>query len=101
MQKIHVNDIVKILTGRDRGKTGKVTQMLPTEDLVVVDGVNKRFKHIKKQRGQDKGQRVEYFAPVHISNVAVVDPNTKKAGRVKFVQEGDEKKRVIKGGDPF
>lgn len=101
MQKIQVNDTVKILTGRDRGKTGKVTQVLPREELVVVEGVNKRYKHVRKQEGQDKGQRIEYFAPIHRSNVAVVDPNTNKPGRVRFVKEGKGKKRVINGGDPF
>ncbi|MBI3120437.1 MAG: 50S ribosomal protein L24 [Candidatus Kerfeldbacteria bacterium] len=96
MQKIKVSDTVKVLTGKDRGKTGKVTQVLPRESLIVVDGVNKRFKHLKKNKGSEKGQRIEYFAPLQVSNLAVVCPNCKKPARVGFVMEGTEKKRTCK-----
>lgn len=71
---------VQILSGRDKGKKGKIMQVLPKEQRVVVDGVNKMYKHLKRRPGRnqrgaakDKGERMEFFGPIHISNVKLVE----------------------------
>jgi large subunit ribosomal protein L24 len=78
--KIKVNDLVRVLTGKDKGKQGKVTQVFPKRDLVVIDGVRQSVRHIggknAKTRGVE-GQRVTYFAPIHVSNVALVTEGKK------------------------
>ncbi|MBI4122174.1 MAG: 50S ribosomal protein L24 [Parcubacteria group bacterium] len=81
---------VKIVTGRDKGKTGKIIQVLPKLDRVVVEGVNKMFKHVKNRattrgRRTTKGERVEFFGPIHRSNVRLSEeakaaPVKSKAG---------------------
>lgn len=80
--KIRVNDMVKVITGRNLGKTGKVVQVFPKKNLVVVEGVNQRTKHIRARSKTDKGQSVTFFAPLQVSNVMVVCPSCAKPTRV-------------------
>ena len=69
------------MSGKDRGKTGKVIQVFPKLQKVVVDGVNKSVKHLGG-RGSQKGERVDYFGPIHVSNVkAVEEKATEKADK--------------------
>ena|SRR3989344_4552282 len=96
MQKIKVNDIVRIMAGKDKGKEGKVMQVFPREERVVVDGVNKMYKHIRSPRRGEKGQRIEFFGPLHLSNVQLVAEKAKSVGRVGFIGQGQDKKRVIR-----
>ncbi|MCA9375788.1 MAG: 50S ribosomal protein L24 [Candidatus Doudnabacteria bacterium] len=94
--RIKTGDTVVVISGKDRGKKGKVTQVFPTEDRVVVDGVNKMVKHLRStQRGQ-KGQRIEFHGPIHVSNVMVADPKSGKPTRVRFTEqgEGEDKKKI-------
>ncbi len=68
---IKKDDNIIVLTGRDKGKTGKVTKSMPKIDKVIVSGINMMKKHQKpKQKGQ-KGQMVEKAMPIHISNIAL------------------------------
>lgn len=96
--KIKTGDNVKVLSGRDRGKTGKVIQVLKSnknnQNYIVVEGVNVRKKHLKAQKSGEKGQTIELSFPIHISNVMLVDSNTKKTTRVGYKMEGKDKKRV-------
>ncbi len=88
--KVVKDDTVVVLTGRDRGKEGKVTRVMPALGRVVVEGVNRRIRHIKaRQAGQPAG-RVEFEAPVSVSNVAVVCTHCKRGVRVgfKFLDDG-------------
>jgi len=62
--KIKKNDNVKIIAGKDKGKTGKVAQVFPQHNKVVVEGLNVRFKHMRPKRQNEKGQRIEYSAPL-------------------------------------
>ncbi len=71
--KLHINDQVQVLAGKDRGKKGKVMQVLRADNLVVVEGVNTMYKYIKAQRKSDNGQRVEFFGPIHVSNVKLLE----------------------------
>ncbi len=91
--KVKVNDTVTILTGKDRGKSGKITKI--SGDKVTVHGVNKHIRHMKK-RGETSGERVEFFAPIHVSNVAIADPKTGKPTRIGYTFEGKEKVRITR-----
>lgn len=95
--KIKKGDTVQIMAGKDAGKTGKVTQVLPKENKVVVEGANVMVKHIKAQSSDQKGQRLEFFAPLDASNVMLVDPKTQKPTRVGYkVLENGQKVRIAK-----
>lgn len=97
--KIKTNDNVKILSGKDRGKSGKVIQVLRNkrgEPYVVVEGCNLRKKHLRKGKQNEKGRIIELAFPLHASNVMFIDPSTKLPTRIGFTREGDVKKRVAK-----
>lgn len=96
MIKIARNDTVLVRSGKDRGKKGKVLQVLPVEGLVVVEGVNKIVRHLKAQRRGEHGQRLEINAPIQLANVVLMCPNCHKPSRVGFSEQGDKKVRVCK-----
>ena len=91
--KVKKNDTVVILSGRDKGKQGKVTQLFPREHLVVVEGLNLRVKHLRtKQRGRT-GSRVQFAAPLPIAKVSLICPHCGKPTRVR-VQVGPQGDRA-------
>jgi large subunit ribosomal protein L24 len=96
--KIKTGDMVILLVGKDRGKTGKVMQVFPEIGKVVVEGLNMMSKHLRGSKKQ-KGKKIDYPAPVNVSNVALVDKDG-KPGRVGYeIIEHDGKKtknRVLK-----
>ncbi|KKQ27120.1 MAG: 50S ribosomal protein L24 [Candidatus Magasanikbacteria bacterium GW2011_GWC2_37_14] len=98
--KIRTGDKVKVLSGKDRGKEGKVIQVLKnkTNDkyYAVVEGANLLKKHMRPRKQGEKGQIIELPAPLHISKVMLIDPKSGKATRVGYKMEGKEKKRVAK-----
>ncbi|MGJ9372966.1 MULTISPECIES: 50S ribosomal protein L24 [Nesterenkonia] len=97
MAKIKKDDLVQILTGKDKGKQGKVLQVLPAKERVIVEGVNRMKRHLRAgQFGSTEGGIVESEAAIHISNVAVVDPETGKPTRVGYRQETVERDGVSK-----
>ena len=71
--KIKVNDNVKVVTGEDKGKTGKVLKTLKKENKIVVEGVNISKKHSKPRTNNDKGGIFDIEMPIHVSNVKLVD----------------------------
>ncbi len=83
MLKIKKGDTVAIIAGKDKGKESSVLAMVGT-DKVLVEKVNVVTKHIKPTQGGKKGERITVEAPVHISNVMLIDPSTKKKTRVGF-----------------
>ncbi|HCR66003.1 50S ribosomal protein L24 [Oceanicaulis alexandrii] len=93
--KIKKGDKVIVLTGRDKGKTGEVTQVLPKEDRVVVSGVNVVKRH-QRATQTAPGGIVEKNASIHVSNVALADPKSGEATRVGFKIEDGKKVRVAK-----
>ena len=94
--KIKKGDRVVVITGRDKGKTGEVTRVLPKESRVVVQGVNVVKRH-QRQTQTQQGGIIEKEAAIHISNVAHIDPKTGKPTRVGFkVQDDGRKIRVAK-----
>lgn len=93
--KIRKNDNVIILAGKDKGKTGKVLRALPQEGRVIVEGIN-IVKKRQKRRGAVAGEVINKTMPVDVSNVAIIDPKTKKPTRVGYKVEGGKKVRVTK-----
>jgi large subunit ribosomal protein L24 len=105
MANIKKGDLVQVITGAkqerggDRGKQGKVIEVLKDKNRVVVEGVNFVTKHVRvgqTQRGSKTGGIEQHEAPIHVSNVAIVDPKTKKPTRVGFRNEEVEKDGVTK-----
>ncbi|MFQ5492842.1 MAG: 50S ribosomal protein L24 [Candidatus Dojkabacteria bacterium] len=94
--KIKQGDTVKVISGKDRGKTGKVTQVFSRDQRVVVEGVNKVKKHQKSQGQEKPGGIFEFEAPVHVSNVMVIDPKSNKPSRVGYLIEKGVKVRIAK-----
>lgn len=95
--KIRVNDMVKVIAGKNLGKTGKVVQVFPKRDLVVIEGINQHTKHIRPRSASEKGQSVTFFAPLQISNVMLVCPSCAKPTRVgKQKIESGKSVRVCK-----
>jgi len=93
--KIKKGDEVIIISGKYKGVKGKVLESRPIESRVVVAGVNRRKWHIKPT--QEKPGRIEdREAPIHVSNVAFLDPKTKKATRVGYKRDGGKKIRIAK-----
>jgi large subunit ribosomal protein L24 len=94
MAKIKKDDLVQIIAGKDKGKQGKVLRVFPSRDRVLVEGVNRVTKHLRagqNNNGSTEGGLQVVEAPVHVSNVAVVDPETKKPTRVGYRFETVEK----------
>ena len=97
--KIKKDDIVKVIAGKDKGKTGKVLRTIPKKDLVVVEKVNIVTKHIKPRGPQNPGGIEKMEAPIHVSNVMPLDPETGKGTRVRFEMKDGKKVRVaVKSG---
>ena len=94
--KIKKGDKVIVIAGRDRGRTGEVLRVAPKESRLFVQGVNMVKRHTRQKPGETGGI-VEKEGPIHISNVAHVDPKDGKATRVGYkVVDGDRKVRFAK-----
>jgi large subunit ribosomal protein L24 len=102
--KIKVGDTVVVIAGKNRfakakgddkaGNTGKVIRVLPKAGRVVIEGINKVKRHMRK-RGDQAGQIVEFEAPIHISNVMIIDPKSKKRSRIGYKADPKGKKQRI------
>ncbi len=93
--KIKKGDKVVVLTGRDKGKTGEVVQVMPKEERAIVRGVNLVRRH-QRQTAQQEGGIISKEAPIHLSNLALADPKDGKATRVGFKIHDGRKVRVAK-----
>lgn len=93
---VKVGDKVVVIAGKDKGKEGKVVKTLRNEQRVVIEGINYIKKHVKGD-GQTAGSIVEMEAPMHVSNVMIIDPKTKKRTRIGHsVDKKGKKIRVAK-----
>lgn len=93
---IKKGDKVIVITGADKGKTGLVQKTFPKLDKVVVEGINVRKKHRKPTQNNPDGAILEIYAPIHVSNVSLIDPKTKKPTRVGIKLVKGQKVRVAK-----
>lgn len=89
--KIKKGDKVKVLSGKDRGKSGKVLQVFPKDGRVSVEGLNILIKHLRPQKQGEKGQRIEFPGLINVSNLILICPKCGKNTRVSY--------KIIKGED--
>jgi large subunit ribosomal protein L24 len=90
-------DTVVVLAGDDRGKVGQVLRVDPGKGKVLVQGINRVYKHLKPSRRHPRGGRIQKEMPVHLSNVLPVDPKTNQPTRVRFaLAPGGAKERLAK-----
>ena len=97
-QKFHIRrgDTVKVITGDSKGKTGKVLTILGEEKKAIVEGLNIVSRHIKPTAAKPNGGIIKKEAPIHISNLAVVDPATGETTKIKRVLTNGKLQRVSK-----
>jgi large subunit ribosomal protein L24 len=88
---------VVVVAGADKGKVGRVLRVLTGKDRVVVEGVNRVWKHVRPSQRNPQGGRIQKDNPIHISNVMPIDPNTSKGTRVRFEDKGGVKHRIAVG----
>lgn len=94
--KLKLNDEVIVIAGKDKGKKGKIIKLLRKQDKVVVEKVNIVTKHIKKT-SQKPGEKIQFEAPVHASNVMIIDPKTGKRSRIGYrINANGKKERFSK-----
>ena len=94
--RIKKNDNVIVITGKDKGKTGKIARVLPSENKIIIEGINVRKVRRRARREGQQGEVLEVSMPVHVSNVQLVDPKTKKPTRIGLKIIGGKKVRVAK-----
>jgi large subunit ribosomal protein L24 len=96
---IKTGDTVVVIAGADRGKTGKVLRVLVDKDRVVVEGVNRVWKHVRPSQRNPQGGRIQKNAAIHVSNVMPLDPTSGKGTRVRFEERDGRKHRIaVKSG---
>ena len=93
-QKIKKGDTVVILAGKDKGRSGEVTKVMPKDYKVVVSGINVHARHRKPSQLNPQGGIERKEAPLHISNVAIADPKDGSPTRVRFEERDGKKVRV-------
>ena len=100
--KVRKDDMVKVISGKDRGKTGRVLRTEPGRGRVFIEGLNIQKRHQRPrtlrdtQRAQEIGGVIEVEGPIHVSNVMLLDPKTGDPSRVAIKREGGRRKRVAK-----
>ena len=98
MSKLHIKkeDTVIVLAGQDKGKTGKVLKVFVDSNRAIVEGVNMVSKSTKPSAKNPQGGIVKQEAPLHISNLSLIDPKSGKATRIRIEREGKSIKRIAK-----
>ena len=98
MKKLHIKkgDTVYVNAGNDKGKTGKVLSVAPAENRAVVEGVNLVSKHTKPNSKAPQGGIIKQEAPIHVSNLSLIDPKSGKATRVGYKMVDGKKVRYAK-----
>ena len=92
---LKVGDKVVVISGKDKGSEGKIIKVLKKDNKVVVEGINMVTKHVKPNAQNENGGIVKVEAPIHASNVMIIDPKTKKKTRIAhLVDEKGNKKRI-------
>ena len=94
--KIKKGDTVKILTGKDRGKDGKVISVHPKDEKVTVEGLNVYKKHVRPRKQGEKGEVVQVTRPIRISNIGLICSHCNKVTRVGYRFDDDQKLRYCK-----
>ncbi|MGA2230122.1 MAG: 50S ribosomal protein L24 [Tepidisphaeraceae bacterium] len=92
-------DQVMVIAGADKGKTGRVLRVIPDKNRVVIEGINRVWKHVRPSQRYPQGGRIQKDAPIHLSNVLPLDPASGKGTRVRFKTDSNVKRRIaVRGG---
>lgn len=94
--KIKKNDTILIISGKDKGKKGKVIEALPKQGRIVVEGLNLRKKHVRPKKSGEKGQIISMPFPFNVSNAMLVCPKCGEPSRIGSKIEGEKKFRICK-----
>ena len=94
--KIKSGDVVRVIAGDHKGLEGKIVRVLREKNKAIVEGLNMVSKHTKPSAKNPQGGIVKKEAPIHVSNLSLIDPKSKEATKVGFKQEGDKKVRFSK-----
>ena len=98
--KIKKGDKVVVLSGKDKGRTGEVTRSFPKDGKVIVSGINVATRHKKPTQAAPQGGLERIEAPMHVSKVAIADPQTGKPTRVRFeIKDGKKVRVAVKSGE--
>lgn len=92
--KIRKGDTVKVIAGKDKGKTGTVLITLNETEQVVIEGINEVKRHQKNRRSRSQGQIIEKSMPIHVSNVSLMEGDKAVRAGYVFEGEGDKRKKV-------
>lgn len=97
---VRKGDVVMVIAGADRGRTGEVLRVDPAADKVTVQGVNRVYRHMRPSRRYPQGGRIQKEMPIHISNVLPIDPKTNQPTRVGFriAPDGSKERYARKSG---
>jgi large subunit ribosomal protein L24 len=98
--RIKAGDLVEVITGDDRGARGKVLTVLPKKGKLIVEGVNRVYKHVRRSQRNTQGGRLSKEMPVNASNVLLVDPTTGRADRVgvRVLADGSKERYFKRSG---
>ena len=96
MARIRKGDMVEVIAGNDRGKRGRVLRMVNDKDRVVVQGINLRWKHLRKSQKSPQGGRMRRETPIQLSNVMLYDEVAQVRSRVGFLVVDGKKVRVLR-----
>lgn len=95
--KIKTGDTVKVISGKDKGKTGKVIKVMPKDAKVTVENVNVHTRFERSKNAGEPGKKITFFAPLPISKVMLLDPNSGQASRVGYtILENGSKQRIAR-----
>ena len=96
-RNVKKGDMVAVIAGNDRGKTGEVLRVFSRDRKVLVQGVNRVYRHLRPSRRHPHGGRIQKEMPINISNVLPIDPKTNQPTRVGFkINEDGSKERIAK-----
>ena len=98
MQRLRVGDVVQVISGDDAGKQGTITKLIQDDEKAVVEGLNLKTKHQKPNARNQQGGKTTIEAPMHMSKLMLIDPETKKPTRVRFQEKDGKKVRIAKSG---
>ncbi|MEK7482072.1 MAG: 50S ribosomal protein L24 [Patescibacteria group bacterium] len=94
--KIHKGDTIKIITGKDSGKTGKVLKVIPKKDKILIEGLNLFKKHVRPKKQGEKGQTILVPRPINVSNAMILCASCGQAVKIGYRLEGEKKERICK-----
>lgn len=99
--KFHKGDTVLVTSGRDQGRRGKISKVLPREHKVIIEGINKYKKHLKPRGKDQPGSIIDRERPLPVSNIALICPKCKKQTRVGYEIKKEKKVRMCRkcGGE--